>query len=151
VLLYFGDDVDGCWDIETIGYNSERLVDWRQVFSFKLDVENRTDDLNYFANVLTAGTTVSARRRHTLFELLFDLLRRKNWAGLKARQDNTGTEWRPNASAVQHQTFETLQSLFAQLPIDLVKIKHHTSPSKELKQIFDMLQLVDDGVSKAAI
>src|SRR6185503_8760524 len=62
VLLHFSDNVDGVGHFETFRDDAQGLIDWRQIFPFKLNVENRTDYLNYFADMLSVGT----RRRHTL-------------------------------------------------------------------------------------
>ena len=51
--------------------DSEGLVNWWQVFAFELDVENGSNDLHDFADMLTFGGHVSVRRRHTVDELLF--------------------------------------------------------------------------------
>ena len=57
VLLHFGNHVDRRRHVETFGRDSQRLINWRQVASLKLNVENGTDDLHDFADVLTVGTT----------------------------------------------------------------------------------------------
>src|ERR1700741_2655490 len=58
VLLNFGNDVDRSRHIEPVRGDSQRLVDWWQVATLKLDVEHRADNLYDFTD-LTGGTHVS--------------------------------------------------------------------------------------------
>src|SRR5215213_9360974 len=83
VLLHFRDHVDLSGNIESFRHNAQRLVNRRQVAAPKFNVENGADDLHDFADVMTVGAHVSIRRRHTVSELLLNLLRLTNWKGLK--------------------------------------------------------------------
>src|SRR6266542_222642 len=67
VLLDLRYQIYGCGNVKTFRDNSQCLVDWRQLFFGKLDVNYRADNLHHTACCLTVGSRICAGRSHTSF------------------------------------------------------------------------------------
>src|SRR3989442_13933934 len=62
MLLHFGNHVDRFGHLETIGSNSQRLIDRRQIFLSELGVDHRANNLHDFPDVSVRA--ISVRRSH---------------------------------------------------------------------------------------
>src|SRR5438552_2007636 len=96
MLLDFSDEIDWGRNVETLGDNSQCLVDRRQLFFGKLDVDYRADYLHHATGRLAVGSRLCAGRSHTLFLLLFVAFEGEKTEGLKASQDNTRAKVAPS-------------------------------------------------------
>ena len=73
MLLHFGDHIDRIGHFKTVGSNSQRLINRRQILLAELDVNHRTNDLHYFAYLSVRA--ISIGRSHISLFNSFGLMR----------------------------------------------------------------------------